>query len=102
MCELGTSICHGKRSRTCTVLRLDNFVTTELDAVDKLIIGSAGNAFAISVMGEQWHYGGAGMATHDGYYCVPCVITRDLAKEACSANNVEGGNTEDTAWIKDA
>jgi hypothetical protein len=50
--ELGTGICHRKCSRAGAILRLDNFVTTKLDAEHKLAIGFTRDGLAICILRE--------------------------------------------------
>ena len=45
--EFGTGIGHGKSSTSSTVLRLDDFITTKLDTVNKGLILFARHSFTI-------------------------------------------------------
>lgn len=95
----GTSHGHGESGRAGTVLGLDNLVTTELDALDELSVGAQ---VGVRALGEERDDGDTGVATDDGDVLVLGVSALDLGDEAGSADDVEGGDTEELLGVVDA
>lgn len=98
--EAGTGHGHGEGSRASTVLGLDHLVTTELDALDVGVELSALEVLA--GLGEEGHNGGAGVTSDNGDVLTGGVVVLDLGDEARSADNVEGGDTEEALGVVDA
>lgn len=98
--EAGTGHGHGEGSRASTVLGLDHLVTTELDALDVGVELSALEVLA--GLGEEGHNGGAGVTSDNGDVLTGGVVVLDLGDEAGSADNVEGGDTEEALGVVDA
>jgi hypothetical protein len=98
--EAGTSHGHGEGGGTSTVLGLDNLVTTELDALDVAVELLARQV--VAGLGEEGNDGSAGVATDDGDVLGGGVVVLDLGDEAGSADNVEGGDTEEALGVVDA
>jgi hypothetical protein len=99
--ETGTGESHGEGSGTSTVLGLDDFVTTELDTVDKGVAGLAFNAGVVG-LGEKRDNGHAGVATDDRDFLVGRVGRLDLGDEAGGTDDIKGGDTEEALGIVDA
>ena len=99
--ELGTGICHRKRSRAGAILRLDDFVTTKLDAVHKLAIGFH-QRWTCHMHSERVICTNrcARMDTDDRDYGFLGVIAADFTKEARGMDDIEGGDIEQTTWSK--
>jgi hypothetical protein len=53
-------------------------------------------------LGEEGNDGSAGVATDDGDVLGGGVVVLDLGDEAGSADNVEGGDTEEALGVVDA
>lgn len=84
-----------------TVLGLDDLVPAELDAVDEVIEGFAGEVGVVGLR-EEGHDGDAGVATDDGDGLVGGIGVLDLGEEAGGADDVEGGDAEKAFGIIDA
>lgn len=97
--EAGTSHGHREGGRTGTVLGLDDFVTTKLDAVDVLVELLASEV--VARLGEEGNDGSAGVATDNGDVLVGRVGVLDLGDEAGGADDVEGGDTEKALGVVD-
>ena len=97
--ELGTSVRHGERSRTSTVLRLDDLITTELDAVNELLVGLALDSLAVGDLGEKRDDGGTRVTADDGDVAFLGLDTGDAGEEAGGADDIEGGDTEQTLGV---
>ena len=95
----GTSHSHGESGGTGTVLGLDDLVTTELNTVDEL---SVGGQVGVVGLGEERDDGGTRVSTDDGDALILGVGVFDLADEAGSTDNVEGGDTEEELGVVDA
>lgn len=95
----GTSHGHGESGRAGTILGLDDLVTTELDTLDKLSVGAQ---VGVRALGEERDDSDTGVATNDGNVLVLGVSALDLGDEAGSANDVEGGDTEELLGVVDA
>lgn len=98
--EASTGHGHGEGGGASTVLGLDNLVTTELDAVDKGVAGLTGNG-GVTGLGQQGNDGHTGVATNNGDLLSGGVGLLDLGDEARSADNVQGGNTEQALGVVD-
>ena len=98
--EASTGHGHGESGGTSTVLGLDDLVTTELDALDELIAGSAINAGVVG-LGEERDDGDTRVTTDDGDVLVGGVGLLDLRDEARGTDNVKGGDTEETLGVVD-
>ena len=98
--EASTGHGHGESGGSSTVLGLDDLVTTELDAVDELIAGSAVNAGVVG-LGEERDNSDTRVTTDDGDVLVAGVGLLDLRDEARGTDNVKGGDTEETLGVVD-
>jgi hypothetical protein len=98
--EASTGHGHGEGSGASAVLGLDNLVTAELDAVHELVAGGAVEVGMVR-LGEERDDGDAGVAANNGDELVGGVGLLDLGDEARSADNVEGGDTEDALGVVD-
>ena len=97
--EAGTGHGHGEGGRASTVLGLDDLVTTELDALD---VGGKGLALeVVAALAEQRDDGLAGVATNDNDVLVGGVGALVLGDEARGADDVKGGDTEETLGVVD-
>ncbi len=101
--ELGTGLSHRQGGGTSTGLCLDDFVTTELDAVDEsvslgLVVEDLGWDGWLG-LGEEWEDGDTGVTTDDwdGVFGSLGGITDDAGDEGGSSEDVEGGDTEEPA-----
>ena len=97
----GTGHGHGEGGRASAVLGLDDFVTTELDAVDERVADLTGNVGVVGLR-EERDDGHAGVATDDGDGLVGRVGALDLRDEAGGTDDVEGGDTEEALGVVDA
>jgi len=96
--EAGTSESHGEGSGTGTVLGLDNLITTELDAVGQgldLLLSEA-----VARLGEKGNNGDTRVSSNDGDLGLLSGDLLDLRDEAGGANDIEGGDTEQSAQEK--
>lgn len=97
--EAGTGHGHGEGGRASTILGLDDLVTTELDALD---VGGKGLALeVVAALAEQRDDGLAGVATNDNDVLVGGVGALVLGDEARGADDVKGGDTEETLGVVD-
>ena len=78
---------HGQSSRASAVLGLDNLVTTELDAVYKVVELLARDV-AVARLGDERDDGDAGVTSNDGDVLVSGVGTLDLGNEAGGARGL--------------
>lgn len=90
---------HGEGGRTGAILSLNNLITTKLDTFDELGVGSQVGVVALA---EERDDGDTGVATNDGDLLVNGVGALDLADEAASTDDIEGGDTEETLGVVDA
>jgi hypothetical protein len=97
--EAGTGHGHGESGRASTVLGLDDLVTTELDALD--VSGKVLALEVVAALAEQRDDGLAGVATNDNDVLVGRVGALVLGDEAGGADNIEGGDTEETLGVVD-
>jgi hypothetical protein len=97
--EASTSHGHGEGGGSGTILGLDDLITTELDAVQE---GSVTDKVGVLALGEEGDDGDTGVATDDGDGLISGVGLLDLGDEAGSANNIEGGDTEEALGVVDA
>jgi len=97
------SIGHGQSSGASAVLSLDDLITTELDAVDESIVLVIRNGDGRSDLAEERNNGLAGVATDDGDgELLRVALANNLSDEGLGADNVEGGDTEETARVEDS
>ncbi len=94
----GTSHGHGEGGRASAVLGLDNLVTTELDTLDELSIGAQ---VGVAALAEERNDGDTGVATDNGDVLILGVGALDGGDEAASADNIEGGDTEESLGVVD-
>lgn len=97
--EAGTGHGHGEGGGTSTVLGLDDLVTAELDAVDVAVELLASQV--VAGLGQEGDDGSAGVTTDDGDVLAGGVGVLQLGDEAGSADNVEGGDTEQALGVVD-
>lgn len=94
----GTGHGHGQGGGTSTVLGLDDLVTTELDTLDDLLVGGQ---VGVGGLGEQRDDGHTGVATNNGDVLIGRVGALELGDEAGGADDIEGGDTEQTLGVVD-
>jgi hypothetical protein len=97
--EAGTGHGHGEGGRASTVLGLDDLVTTELDTVDVAV-----KLLALEVVArlrQERDNGCAGVTTDDGDVLAGGVGVLQLGDEAGSADDIEGGDTEEALGVVD-
>lgn len=94
------SVSHGQGGRTGTVLGLDDFVTTELDAVSEGIDVSIGELGARN-LGQEGQDGGTSVTTDDSDLGVVHVELLVLRDEGVGTNDIQSGDTEEAARIVD-
>lgn len=99
--ETGTGESHGEGGGTSTVLGLDDFVTTELDAVNEGVTGLALNVGVVG-LGQERDDGHTGVATDDGDLLVGRVGGLDLGDEARGTDDIKSGDTEEALGVVDA
>ena len=103
MGKLGGGPGHRERRGPSAVLRLDDLITTILDALyERIVLLAGADGGASGCLGEEGDDGHAGMAAHDGHGCLPWVGARDAAQEARGADDVERGNAEEPARVEGA
>lgn len=94
----GTSHGHGESGGTGTVLGLDNLVTTELDALDEVLIGAQVGVVALAEERNDSH---TRVSANNGDVLVLGVSLLDLGNESASADDVQGGDTEEGLGVVD-
>lgn len=97
--EAGTGHGHGEGGRASAVLGLDDLVTAELDALD--VVGEGLALEVVAALAEQRDDGLAGVATDDNDVLVGGVGVLVLGDEAGGADDVKGGDTEETLGVVD-
>lgn len=100
--KLGTRIRHRERRRPSAILGLDDFIPAILNPMHNLAIHLTRNLLALCVLREQGDDGRARVAADDGDGYAVGVLVEDLADEAGGADDVEGGDAEETFWVEDA
>ena len=98
--EARTSVRHGERGRTSTVLGLDDLITTELNALDVLV--ELGALEVVAGLGEEGNNGSARVTSNDGDVLGGGVGVLQLGDEARGTDDVEGGNTKEALGVVDA
>ena len=98
--EASTGHGHGESGRAGTVLGLDDLITTELDAVDEGVTSLTGDRSVVGLR-EEGNDGHAGVATNDGDLLVRGIGLLDFGDEAGSADDIEGGDTEQALGVVD-
>lgn len=97
-----TSVGHREGGRTGTVLGLDDLVTAELDAVDESIVLVVGNGRRGLDLAEEGNDGLARVTANDGDgQVLGLLLASEASNEGLSADNVEGGDTEETLGVED-
>lgn len=86
--------------RSRTILGLDNLITTELDALHESIADLARDVLVVG-LGEEGDDGDTGVTTNNGDVLGGGVGLLDLGDEAGSANEIEGGDTEEALGVVD-
>lgn len=99
--KAGTSHGHRESRGACTILGLDDFVTTKLDAVDKAVKLLASDV-GVARLRKQWHNGDARVATNYGDVLIGGVGPLDFGDESRGTDNVEGGDTKQTLGVVDS
>jgi hypothetical protein len=100
LCEASTSHSHGESCRASTILGLDDFVTTELNAVDKSIELLSGD-IRVARLRDQRHNSDTRVATNNGDVLISRVGSLDFGDESGSTDNIKGGDTEETLGVVD-
>jgi len=101
--EYGGGVGHGESSRSGTVLGLDDLVTTELDAVDQLLVLLTRlDGRSLGDLGEEGNDSDTGVATDDGDVDLGGSNASDAGEESVGAGDVEGGDTEQALGVVDA
>lgn len=98
--ETSTGESHGESGRAGTILGLDNFVTAELDTVDQGVASLALNVGVVG-LGDERDNSHTRVTADNGHFLVGRVSILDLGDESRGADNVEGGNTEETLGVVD-
>lgn len=93
---------HGKGGRAGTSLGLHNLITTKLNALHQVLVLLALHVLAVLHLAQEGDDGDTRVATDDSHLDVLGVGVLDLAQEAGSADNVEGGDAENALLVKDA
>lgn len=96
-----TSHGHGKSGRACTILGLDDFVTTELDAVDQGVELLAGD-IGVAGLRDQGDDGNTRVTTNNGDVLVCGIGSLDLGNEAGGADDVQCGDTKESLGVVDS
>lgn len=96
--EASTGHGHGEGGGSGTILGLDNLVTTELDAVQE---SSVTDKVGVLALGEEGNDGDTGVTANDGDGLISRVGLLDLGDEAGSADDIEGGDTEEALGVVD-
>lgn len=99
--ELGSGIRHGEGSTSCAILSLHDLIATVLDAVHDLLVRLAGDGFAVGCLGEEGDDGGPAVSADDGHGGVVRGGIGYTAEETRSADDVEGGDTEQVGGVED-
>ena len=100
--EDGGGVSHGEGGGTGTVLGLDNLVTTELDAVNELLVLLAlGDSITAVGLGEEGHDGDTRVTADDGNDGLGGLLAGDAGKEGGSTGDVEGGDTVELLGVVD-
>lgn len=100
LCEAGTSHGHGECCRASTILGLDDFIATELNAVDKSIELLSGDIGVVRLR-DQWHNSDTRVTTNNGDVLINRVGSLDFGDESGSTDNIEGGDTEKALGVVD-
>lgn len=91
---------HRERRRAGTVLGLDDLVTTELDAVHKLVVLLASlHLVTLGGLRDQGHNGHTRVATNDGDVGGLRVRASNARQEGGRARGVERGHTEEALGV---
>ena len=91
---------HGEGGRASAALGLHDLVTAELHALHVLV--ALGALEGVAGLAEERDDGLAGVAADDGDVLVGRVGALELGDEAGGADDVEGGDTEETLRVVDA
>ena len=97
----GTSHSHGESGRACTVLGLDDFVTTELDAVDQGVELLASD-IGVAGLRDQGDDGNTRVTTNNSDVLVCGIGSLDLGNEPGGADDVQCGNTKESLGVIDS
>lgn len=118
--ELSTGLGHGEGGRASSVLGLDDLVTTELDAVDKLValglVVKDGGGLLLArsdtsgypstydlgvALGEEGDDGVTGVAANNGDGVLGSVLglANNRGDEGGSTDDVKGGDTEEAELV---
>lgn len=96
------SVGHGQGSRTSTVLGLDDLIATKLYPVDKGVVLVGGDRDARLDLAEERHDGLARVTPNNGdVQLLRVSLAGNLGDEGFSADNVKGGDTEQTLGVED-
>jgi hypothetical protein len=102
VCEFGSGKSHAQRSRSSTILCLDDLITTVLNPLDQLFpLPSIANQSArLLCLAQQRHDCDAGMTTHDSNVRVLWIGTDYGREETRGTNDIEGGDAKETSGVK--
>jgi hypothetical protein len=98
-----SSVGHGKSGGSSALLCLDNLITTELYTVDKSIHLVSRDVYTWLCLAEERYNGLARVSTNDGDVQVARVLlASDFSYKGLSADDVQGGDTEELLGVEDA
>jgi len=98
--ELGSGVGHAESSTACTVLSLDDFITTELDPVHKSGVLFALDGFAWSNLREKGNDGSSAVSTNHGNVALCGSGAGYFRQEARGADDIESGDTEEALGVE--
>ena len=99
--KAGTGHSHGQSCRACTILGLDDFVTTKLNAVDQGVQLVASDV-TVARLGDQGNDCDARVASNDCDVLVCGIGALDLGDESRCSNNIEGCDTKEALGVVDS
>lgn len=94
--EASTGHGHGEGGGSSSVLGLDDLITTELNTLEE---SGVANKVGVLGLGEKRDNGNTGVSTDNGDGLLSWVGLLDLGDKAGSADDIEGGDTEELLWV---
>jgi hypothetical protein len=98
--ELGTSVSHGEGGRSSTILGLYDLVTTELNAVNELVVGFALHTLPVLSLGKERNDGGTTVTTDNGNNGLVRFSAGNARKESSGSHDIKGGDTEQALGVE--